>query len=84
MNARAQGTPLSKPPDLPDPMIVKNASDYAGTYSSDDRRKIVVVAESDRLTMRVGSQSVPLQSAGATRFSPQFRNFSGSQLYLAG
>ncbi len=33
MNAQRHGKPLPNSPDLQDPMIVKNASDYAGAYS---------------------------------------------------
>ncbi len=78
MNARAQSKALPKPPDIADPIVVKNADEYAGAYSSANGGKITVVSDGDRLTMRVGSQSVPLQSAGDDVFVatvPDFQRF---------
>ncbi|MGI9069954.1 MAG: serine hydrolase domain-containing protein [Bryobacteraceae bacterium] len=68
MGAQAERKPLPKAHEVPDPMIVRNAGDYAGTYVSPNGREVVVIAEGDRLSMRVGSQSVPLQLAGDDTF----------------
>ncbi len=64
MSARSQSKALPKPPEISDPMLVKNAGDYTGAYTSPNGGKITVLAEGGRLTMRAGSQSVPLQLAG--------------------
>jgi D-alanyl-D-alanine carboxypeptidase len=68
MSAQAERKPLPKAPDVSDPMVIKNAGDYAGTYVSTNGREVVMAPDGDRLSMRVGSQSVPLQSAGDDRF----------------
>jgi D-alanyl-D-alanine carboxypeptidase len=68
MSAQAGRKTLPKAPDLPDPMVIRNAGDYAGTYVSTNGREVVVASEGDRLSMRLGSQSVPLQSAGDDTF----------------
>ncbi|MBV9303618.1 MAG: serine hydrolase [Acidobacteriaceae bacterium] len=78
MCAQAERKPLPKPPELSDPMHVKNASEYAGTYTSPEGREVVVIAEGDRLTMRVGAESIPLQSGGGDTFlaiAPAFERF---------
>jgi D-alanyl-D-alanine carboxypeptidase len=68
MGAQAGRKPLPKAPEVLDPMIIRNAGDYAGTYVSTNGREVAVIAEGDRLSMRVGSQSVPLQLAADDTF----------------
>jgi len=77
MNAQGEGKPSPKP-ELHDPMQVKDTHDYAGQYVSRDGRSITVLADGERLTMRVGSQSVGLQSAGDDTFLatiPEFQRY---------
>jgi hypothetical protein len=68
MSAHAERKLLPQAPEVPDPMIVKHAGDYAGTYVSTNGREVVVAPKGDRLSMRIGSQSIPLQSAGDDTF----------------
>jgi len=68
MNAQAQHKPVPAPPQLTDPAVVKNASEYAGVYTSSDGRKIEIAANGDRVTMQAGSQSFPLELAGGDAF----------------
>jgi hypothetical protein len=42
--------------------------DYLGTYVSTSGREAAVIAEGDRLSMRIGSQSGALQAAGDDTF----------------
>ncbi len=75
MNAQVQAKALPKMPDLPDPMVVKKANDYAGNYTSADGKSIAVAAEGERLIMRVESHPVPLQSAGDDMFLATVEEF---------
>lgn len=75
MNAHAGRKPLPRAPEVSDPMVVKNARDYDGTYVSTNGGEVAVTAKGDRLTMRAGSQSVPLQSAGDDMFFATVREW---------
>ncbi|HEY5883597.1 MAG TPA: serine hydrolase domain-containing protein, partial [Pyrinomonadaceae bacterium] len=56
------------PPPPPSPEIVKNAADYAGTYTSADGRKLVLVAKGERLLLEHDGQQIVLEQAGRDRF----------------
>lgn len=68
MNAEAQHKPVPKTPELTDPAVVKNAQDYAGTYTSGDGRKVQVNANGDRLSIQTSSESIPLEAMGGDVF----------------
>ena len=77
---RAQGgkKPLpSLPPPNP-PTQTSNASDYAGTYSSVDGRKLELVAEGQKLLLAIQGQKIALEGAGDTFTVPHpgFDRFS--------
>jgi hypothetical protein len=66
------------PPALPAPDLVRNAADYAGTYTAPDERKRVFVAEGEKLILVHGGSRVVLERAGNDRFlvkHPAFDTF---------
>lgn len=56
------------PAPAPPPARVKNAADYAGTYTATDGRQLVFAAEGERLLLTNRGQRVVLEQAGADRF----------------
>jgi hypothetical protein len=78
-NASAAGKPL---PDLPAPPPapdeVKNAADYAGTYTSLDGKTLEFAAEGNKLILVHGNRRVVLERAGGDRFivkHPEFETY---------
>ena len=69
MNAKAQNKKVPDAPPLPDPAI-KDAQDYAGVYTSAAGKRLEVVAEGERLMLRAGSETIPLEHAGGDVFLP--------------
>lgn len=78
-NASAAGKPLPEPPAPPaSPDEVKNAADYAGTYTSLDGSKLELAAEGNRLILVHGNRRIVLERAGTDRFTvkhPDFDSF---------
>ncbi len=67
------------PPPPPSPELVKNAADYAGTYTSADGRKLTLVANGERLMLEHDGQRIVLEQAGRDRFlvkHPAFDRFA--------
>jgi CubicO group peptidase (beta-lactamase class C family) len=64
MNASA----VVKPPELPDPMAVKNAGDYTGFFESPGGRRLQVVTEGEGLAIVSGETRIPLQHEGEDAF----------------
>jgi len=68
-NASAEGKSLPEapaPPPVPDE--VKNAAEYAGTYTSLDGKKLELVAEGDKLVLVHANRRVVLERGGGDRF----------------
>ena len=69
----------TKLPDVPAPQPapeeVKNAADYAGTYTAPDGRKLVLEAAGDRLFLVHGGQRVALERAGRDAFIVKHPDF---------
>lgn len=59
---------------------VKNAADYAGTYTSADGRKLVFVAEGERLFLLHGAEKIALERRGANHFYAHHPDFAMFQL----
>lgn len=59
-------------PDLPSPQSapdsINNASDYAGTFTGPDGRRLVLIARGDKLMLQHGDQRIELVQAGRDRF----------------
>lgn len=62
------GRPLPPMPAVDPPTQVKNAADYAGQYTSPDGRRLVVVAEDDRLLLVHGNSRLLLHKRGDDAF----------------
>jgi D-alanyl-D-alanine carboxypeptidase len=65
ITASRAGKPLpAVPAPPPSPEEIKNASDYAGTYTSPDGRKLTFAAEGERLLLVHQGQRVALERSG--------------------
>ena len=81
-NASADGKPLPEapaPPPAPDE--VKNAADYAGTYTSLDGKKLELAADGNKLVLVHANRRVVLERAGGDRFIVKHPDFD---TYLLG
>ncbi|HEX8160645.1 MAG TPA: serine hydrolase domain-containing protein [Pyrinomonadaceae bacterium] len=79
VNASLAGKPLPAVPAPPSPPgEIGNASDYAGTFTSPDARKLTFVAEGSRLLLLHDGQRVPLERsrAGGDQFVTKHPDFS--------
>ena len=78
-NASAEGKPLpDAPAPPPSPDEVRNAGDYAGTYTSLDGKKLELVAEGNKLVLVHANRRVVLERASGDRFivkHPDFETF---------
>jgi CubicO group peptidase (beta-lactamase class C family) len=78
-NASLAGKKLPDPPaPAASPDEVKNAAEYAGEYTSPDAKKLVLVAEGEKLILVHGGRRVALERAGGDRFivkHPDFENY---------
>jgi len=81
-NASAAGKALPDPP-APPPAVdeVKNAADYAGTFTSLDGKKLEFAAEGSKLILAYGNRRVVLERVGPDRFLVKHPDFD---TYLLG
>jgi D-alanyl-D-alanine carboxypeptidase len=81
-NASLAGKPLPDAPAPPaPPEEVRNAADYAGTFTAPDGKKLVLVAEGSRLMLVQAGRTIALERAGGDRFIVKHPAFD---LYLLG
>lgn len=64
------------PPPAPAPEEVKDAADYAGTYTSPDGRTLTLAGRGDRLLLLVGGQPVALERAAKDSFVVKHPRFA--------
>jgi hypothetical protein len=67
------------PPSPPSPVVIKNAAEYAGTFSTADERKLVFVAQGEQLLLEHEGKRIVLEQAGRDRFivkHPAFERFA--------
>src|ERR1043166_9192076 len=82
VNASADGKPLpDAPAPPPSPVEVKNAADYAGTYTTLDGKKLEVAAEGNKLVLVLPNRKGVLEHAGGDRFIVKHPDFD---TYLLG
>ena len=84
LNAFLAGNPLpDAPPPPPSPLEVKNASDYVGTFTSENGKKLVLVADGNKLFLVLGNERVQLERAGGDLFTVKHPEFELFQLGFA-
>jgi len=86
LGAASAGQELpAAPPPLPLPTLVKNAADYAGTFTlqsssvPSDEKKLVLISEGEQLILQHAGSRVALESAGRDTFlvkHPDFELFT--------
>jgi CubicO group peptidase (beta-lactamase class C family) len=65
LNAERAGRELPAPPAAPpDPLEVKNAADYIGTYTVPGGRQLLLRAEGERLLLKYEGRTVALERSG--------------------
>ncbi|HEY6119159.1 MAG TPA: serine hydrolase domain-containing protein [Pyrinomonadaceae bacterium] len=79
LSAAAVGKDLpAAPTPPPPPDTIRNAADFAGTFTSTDADKLVLVAEGEQLILNYKGQRVVLEQSGRDRFivkHPEFEMF---------
>lgn len=76
LKAAAAEKPLpDMPPSLPSPAVVKNAADYAGTFTSQTGGKLVLAANGEQLFLEHKGQRIVLEQAGLDRFIVKHPDF---------
>jgi CubicO group peptidase (beta-lactamase class C family) len=82
LNASLAGQPLPEAPEAaPAADEVKNAAEYAGTYTSPDGKKLELLAQGERLMLIHGGQRIALERATGDRFIVKHPDF---ELFLLG
>ena len=81
LNASLAGKPLpDAPPSPPSPIEVRNAADYAGTYTSVDGNKLELIAEGTKLLLVHRGERIQLERGGAESFIVKHPDFELFQL----
>jgi CubicO group peptidase (beta-lactamase class C family) len=78
MGASVAGKPAPAAPAIEDPKVIKNAADYAGSYSSTDGKTIEITGD-NALFASVAGQKIALQRSGGDSFiatDPTLARFS--------
>jgi CubicO group peptidase (beta-lactamase class C family) len=80
LSASAGGRELpTAPPPPPPPDKIRNAADFAGTYTGPDGDKLILIAEGEQLLLNHQGQRIALEQAGRDRFivkHPDFELFA--------
>jgi CubicO group peptidase (beta-lactamase class C family) len=80
LSAASRGHELPPlPAPLPSPATIKNAADYAGTFTSTDGKKLVLTSNAEQLILQHGGAGIVLEQAGRDRFlvkHPDFELFA--------
>ena len=81
LNAALAGKPLPDAPASP-PLAteIKNASDYAGTYTSPEGEKLVIEADGSKLFLVHGRERIQLERSGGDLFLVKHPDFALFQL----
>ena len=81
INAALEGKPLPDPPSPRPATEVTNASEYAGTFTAPDGRKLEFVADQNKLYLQRGSERVTLERSGRDLFIVKHPDF---EVFLLG
>ena len=81
LNASLAGKPLpDAPASPPSPTEIKNAADYAGTYTSVDGAKLELAADGSKLLLIHRGERIPLERSGGDIFLVKHPDFELFQL----
>ena len=61
MRALSEGKPLPAAPEIKGPRFIANASDYAGTFTSPEGRKLEFIAQGDSVHLQTETSRIPLE-----------------------
>jgi CubicO group peptidase (beta-lactamase class C family) len=75
LRAVYENKPLPPLPEEDSPLVVKNATDYVGTYTSPEARKLVITAEGDKLLLACDGHRFALQRNGEDSFLVDYPDF---------
>jgi D-alanyl-D-alanine carboxypeptidase len=76
LSAASRGLELPAPPPPPaSPTVIKNAADYAGTFTSPDG-KLVLTSENEQLVLQHGGSRIVLEQAGRDLFLVKHPDFA--------
>ncbi len=76
LSAAARDVDLPPVPPPFDPLVVEDAAEYAGNYASPDAPPLVLEAADNRLILKHGDLSIPLERRGRDRFHAWLPAFS--------
>jgi CubicO group peptidase (beta-lactamase class C family) len=77
LSAASRGLELPAPPPQPaSPTVIKNAADYAGTFTSPDGRKLMLTSENEQLVLQHGGSPIVLEQAGRDLFLVKHPDFA--------
>ncbi len=77
LSAASRGQELPAPPPPPPlPSVIKNAADYAGTFTSPDGGKVVLVSKGDQLILQHAGARIVLEQAGGDSFLVKHADFA--------
>jgi hypothetical protein len=77
LSAASRGQELPAPPSPPaSPTVVKNAADYAATFTSPDGGKLVLTSENEQLVLQHGGSRIVLEQAGRDSFLVKHPDFA--------
>jgi len=77
LSAASHGQALPEPPPPPpSPSAIKDAADYAGTFTSPDGSKLVLLNEGEQLILQHAGSRVVLEQAGRDSFLAKHPDFA--------
>ena len=77
LSAASRGLELpAAPPPPASPTVIKNAADYAGTFTSPDGGKLVLTSENEQLVLQHGGSRIVLEQAGRDSFLVKHPDFA--------
>ena len=77
LSAASRGQALPEPPPPPpSPSAIKNAADYAGTFTSPDGSKLMLVNEGEQLILQHAGSRVVLEQVGRDTFLVKHPDFA--------
>ncbi|HEY2971709.1 MAG TPA: serine hydrolase domain-containing protein [Pyrinomonadaceae bacterium] len=77
LSAASRGQALPEPPPPPpSPVVIENAADYAGTFTSPDGMKLSLVSEGEQLILQHAGSRITLEQADKDSFLVKHPDFA--------